>query len=418
MSWLLILSAIGFFAAFFVAVQTLRNLAIYAPAPVGAEPPEGATLAVCIPARNEEGNIEDCVRAVLASELPGLRCVVYDDESTDRTTAILQRLQGEDDRLVICPTTAKPADWNGKQWACSRMCALSFAPDTDSGLGCSHALLIDADVRLSPDAPSRALAAFADADARVRTLDGSRGLGLLSTFPRQVTRTLSEHLAVPMIFFLLFGYLPMRGMRRSLQPSMSAACGQFMLVGRDAYAESGGHEPFKDSMHDGVKMPRAIRRAGYSTDLFNGTDLASCRMYRGLVETWRGFAKNAYEGLGSVALLVFLTVAHGVGHILPPIVVVWSAIETARGGEGAWLPGVIALAAIVVAVGSRLAIVRTVRHSAVGVALHPVAVAMMTAIQWHSFVLHVTGRRSWRGRTQGQGAGPTGSSTPPATPAA
>ena len=28
-----------------------------------------------------------------------------------------------------------------------------------------------------------------------------------------------------------------------------------------------------------------------------------------------------------------------------------------------------------------------------------VAVLVMTLIQWHSFLLHLTGRRTWRGRT-------------------
>jgi hypothetical protein len=33
-----------------------------------------------------------------------------------------------------------------------------------------------------------------------------------------------------------------------------------------------------------------------------------------------------------------------------------------------------------------------------GAMLHPMGVLMMTAIQWHSFVLHLRGKRSWRGR--------------------
>ena len=51
-------------------------------------------------------------------------------------------------------------------------------------------------------------------------------------------------------------------------------------------------------MHDGIKMPRNFRSHGWQTDLIDGTDLARCRMYRGFIESFHGFAKNGYEGLG------------------------------------------------------------------------------------------------------------------------
>ena len=94
--------------------------------------------------------------------------------------------------------------------------------------------------------------------------------------------------------------------------SASAAVGQFILCRRDAWLDSGGHAGFRDSMHDGVKMPRAFRESGHATDLFDGTDLVSCRMYRGFRETWAGFAKNAYEGLDmSPWLRTYATIRDG-----------------------------------------------------------------------------------------------------------
>jgi hypothetical protein len=35
------------------------------------------------------------------------------------------------------------------------------------------------------------------------------------------------------------------------------------------------------------------------------------------------------------------------------------------------------------------------------VAFHPVSIALLLAIQWRSWWLHLTGRRAWRGRTAG-----------------
>jgi hypothetical protein len=38
------------------------------------------------------------------------------------------------------------------------------------------------------------------------------------------------------------------------------------------------------------------------------------------------------------------------------------------------------------------------RTSMLGAMLHPLGVLLMTAIQWHSWVLHIRGKRTWRGR--------------------
>jgi hypothetical protein len=42
------------------------------------------------------------------------------------------------------------------------------------------------------------------------------------------------------------------------------------------------------------------------------------------------------------------------------------------------------------------------RQPLVGVLLHPIGVLLMTAIQWRSWWLHITGRRVWRGRVAGE----------------
>ncbi|MEO0716890.1 MAG: glycosyl transferase, partial [Planctomycetota bacterium] len=144
--------------------------------------------------------------------------------------------------------------------------------------------------------------------------------------------------------------------------------------------------------------PRLVRKAGHKTDLFDGTDLCSVRMYRGLGETWRGFAKNAYEGLGSPIVLVVFTLMHVLGHLVPPAVLIAAAL----GAEIDRVPIALAGAAVVLALIERLILARRMRTSVVGALLHPVGVLLMTTIQWHSLYLHVTGKRSWRGRTAGE----------------
>jgi glycosyltransferase involved in cell wall biosynthesis len=383
-------------ASLAAAVQPLLlgivNMARYRRAPaladVAAET-RALRAAVCIPARNEKANIEACVRSVLASREVDVRAYVYDDESTDGTGEIVARLAAEDARVVVVPRRPLPPGWNGKQHACFRM--------AEHGLGYDPALewflFTDADVRLEPDAVARALG-FA-----LRSKSS-----LVSTVPREITGTIGEMLLVPLIHFVLMSYLPIGRMRSTLDPAASAACGQFILVSRAAYRAAGtgadyGHAGFKESMHDGVKFPRAVRRAGLRTDLYDGTESVSCRMYRGFGETWRGFAKNAFEGLGSLGLLVFITVYHALGQVLPWIVVALAALG-AQWSLGASL----AAAAVACALLGRALLAARFRQSWWNIPLHLASIVALSAVQWRSLWLHRTGKRSWKGRGGAQTA--------------
>jgi hypothetical protein len=394
MSWIL-LGACG--VCLLTLTMTVLNLRRYRRAPDAPAPADAPLVSVCIPARNEEANIEACVRSLLGGDWPPqrLEVLVYDDQSTDATGRILANLAREDARVRLTPGAPLPPGWNGKQHACDRM---------GRAAGGEWLLFTDADVRFERDAVRRGMGA---ALAPAPRGSPNAPLGLVSTFPRQITRSFGETLLVPMIFFILMSYLPMRRMRRSLSPGASAGCGQFLLVRRDAYLAAGGHAAFKDSMHDGIKLPRAVRRSGFRTDLFDGTSLCSVRMYTGFAATWRGFAKNAFEGLGSVALLVFLTALHLVGHVLPWIAVVailviaGSPLQTCPVGFDTLWPQILAPVAVVLSVIQRALLARRFGQQRWCVALHPLGVLAMTAVQWHSLALHVTGRRAWRGRTLG-----------------
>lgn len=355
------------------------NLRRYTKSRTDAAAPD-TRVAVCVPARNEEANIEACVRSLLAQDAPDLRVVVADDGSTDSTPAILARLAAEDARVIVVNPPPLPPGWNGKQHACWN------AGNAAIDAGCGWLLFTDADVRFTPDAVRRAV----DEAHRLDT-------PMLSAFPRQITGTLSEAAMVPMMFFLLLGYLPMGRMRRFTAPSYGAGCGQFLLVRSQTYQAFDGHRAFKDTMHDGIRMPKAVRALGQKSDLFDGSDLVSVRMYRGWRETWRGFAKNAYEGVGSPGLLIFLTLLHLGGHAAAWII--WPLALAMGWSPLIWAP---ALAACVLQLTQRAMIARRVGHAWASVWLHPIGVTLMTAVQWWSWHLQRAGKRAWRGRVQGE----------------
>ena len=55
-------------------------------------PATGPLVSVLVPARDEERNIAQCVIALVRQDYPWLEILVYDDQSTDRTAAIVAEL--------------------------------------------------------------------------------------------------------------------------------------------------------------------------------------------------------------------------------------------------------------------------------------------------------------------------------------
>src|SRR5205823_13144863 len=126
-----------------------------------------------------------------------------------------------DYRVRLVASEPFPADWCGKQFACHRLARHARYP---------LLVFVDADVRLASDAVAR-LAAFLE----------SSGADLVSGIPRQETSTLLEKLVLPLMSFLLLGYLPFFFMRRFGHPAFAAGCAQLFVTRRDAYEPAGGH---------------------------------------------------------------------------------------------------------------------------------------------------------------------------------
>ena len=370
---LLVLAILALAAALLPAILAAMNLTLLrTPEP---EAGEAGLVSILIPARNEAGHIAETVRAALASAGVAVEVLVGDDHSTDATAAIVAGLAVAEPRLRLVPMPPLPEGWTGKNHACAHLAGEARG---------AHLLFVDADVRLKPVA-----AAALVAHAR-RT-----GSGLVSAVPRQVMGTLGEKLTVPMINFLLVGYLPVAMMRASMRPALGAACGQLLLIGRDAYAAIGGHGAIRRFLHDGVKLPRLLRAAGHRTDLVAGHGLADCRMYTGFAQCWAGFSKNAHEGMATPVALPVWTALLGLGHVLPILLVLAGALVGLSGAT--WF---LALAALAVSLATRAAITLATGEPAATIPLHPAAVVVALAIQWNVLLRRKrAGAAIWKGRS-------------------
>ena len=329
-------------------------------------------ISVLIPARDEEGAIEAAVRSVLGSAGVEFEIVVMDDGSTDRTAAIVSGLAAEDARVRLEMAPVLPVGWNGKQHAC-----WALANVARYEVMC----FVDADVRLEPEALRR-MVSFLTKDSR----------DLVSGFPRQVTGSWMEWMLLPLIHFVLLGFLPLGKMRRGTDPAFAAGCGQFMMVRRASYFACGGHSGIRTTMHDGLLLPRLFRASGFRTDLADLTDLATCRMYRSAGQVWHGLAKNATEGIADPVRIAPISGVLLFGQVLPFLLLFW--LGSAGWGlgvcivlsvAGAWLPHVLAVGRF--------------RQDWRGALLHPLGILILLAIQWYALGRKVMGGAvSWKTR--------------------
>ncbi|HVI68947.1 MAG TPA: glycosyltransferase [Magnetospirillaceae bacterium] len=124
------------------------------------------TVSVCVPARNEDHALTDCLASVLASDYPKLEVLVLDDCSQDKTSQIIRSFAHDGVRFI---QGELPADgWLGKNQA--RQTLAEHA----SG---DFLLFLDVDTRVSPDSISQLIDFTLDSNIRMVSVLPQNRLG-------------------------------------------------------------------------------------------------------------------------------------------------------------------------------------------------------------------------------------------------
>lgn len=265
----------------------------------------GVRVSVLIPARNEERNIERCLKSLEEQTYQNYEIIVLDDRSSDRTSNLVRARMKNCDRIRLISGTELPDGWTGKAWAC-----LQLAKEATGEVF----VFTDADTWHAKSCLARAVVGAEQEDA-----------DLYSLWPRQETGSIGEKLVIPLVYLLVLGFLPQwilwgvqrlqrkeywwgQGIVKKLKPEwlrmLGAANGQYLLFRKSTYWEIGGHEFVRDHLVEDIALGRAVAsRTGEGMRVVNadGSDLLHCRMYRSSAEVWEGFTKNlrpAFEASG------------------------------------------------------------------------------------------------------------------------
>jgi cellulose synthase/poly-beta-1,6-N-acetylglucosamine synthase-like glycosyltransferase len=368
--WILLVPAtIAAFLAFFVAiVLAYSDRAIDRLAEVRL--PEQQTLpriSLIAAAKDEERNIEQAVRSLVAIDYPDLQITLVNDRSRDRTGEILTRMNAEFPQLNVVNVTELPTGWLGKNHA------LQLGAEHSQG---EWLLFTDADIIFERTALRRAIAYALEhqLDHLAATPDVQMKSWLLHAF----VLTFS-------IYFTLF-VKPWR-VRDPRRPE-HVGIGAFNLIRAEVYKSIGRHEPIRMRPDDDLKLGKIVKKGGYRQDVVQGVGMIAVEWYASLREVIVGLEKNAFSGVDySVSLTVFSSL-FSLAFNVWPYLAVWIVPGPAR-----WLY----VAAVVLQLLTAAGFARSMKLPISTALAFPITVALFTYIQWRSmFLTYYRGGIRWR----------------------
>ena len=343
--------------------------------------PEGGPLSVypfvsvCVPARDEERDIEACLTSLLNQNYPHFEVIVVDDNSTDNTSSIIQALKKRHANLVAIQGAALPSDWYGKPFA------LHQAEQKAQG---ELLLFTDADPVFQPYALTTAV-----------DLMQKHQLDMVSLLPGAEFGSFWERTVQPVIFAFIAA---LTRFKKVNDPESKSAMGvgAFILLRREVYDRVGGYATLKQAILEDIGMARLVKKSGAKIMIADAQKIYSIRMYHSFREIWAGWRKNVFLAMKKSIFKTFYYILCVLGFVVTPWLLV--GVHLCMGSSLGWLA--IALAGLGLVLITELALCHELNLEKRYALLFPLGALVMAAIMINSMI-HVLlrGQAEWRGRT-------------------
>lgn len=321
-------------------------------------------VSVLAPLRNESQNVSALMSSLLGQDLlRNHEVIVLDDNSEDDTSELLAKYS--EPQLSVIFGQSLPESWLGKNFACHQLAERSQG---------DFLVFVDADVRLDPKAIAASI-----------NLMKSLNWDFISPYPRQIAVSFLERLTQPLLQWSWFATLPLRFAQRFMRPSTVVANGQFLIIKRQAYFNSGGHQAVRSEVLDDLELARNLIRSGFKGGVVDGSKIAVCRMYSNAKELVEGYTKSQWRafvnpyGAAFAVLLLFAT------SIAPLLLGVLGEIY-------GWY-------AYFIMVASRLLVGFKTGSVLSSASLHPLSAGVWIFLIINSWIQKYRGALTWRGRS-------------------
>jgi chlorobactene glucosyltransferase len=261
-------------------------------------------VSVIVPARNEQDNIERCLRSLLAQNYPHFEVIVVNDNSTDNTLEIVREVKSREtgqreqdgslhmDRLKIITVAEKPEKWTGKAWA--------------SEQGYSHST---GDILLFTDADTY----YMDKDTIYGTvsymqkenLDVLTGVGFieLRDFWSKITMPLWNH------FSILLG--ANTGAMNNPKSKAAYLVGGFFLIHKKVLEGIGTFRSVQNAIHEDAELGLLLKNTGNTIKIARIDNGVSALWSRDLQTLWYGIKRtivpmNKWQIFASLITVFFM----------------------------------------------------------------------------------------------------------------
>jgi len=366
------------------ALNLVLNLrALKKPSSDGKLPEPVPLVSVLIPARDEEVNIENCLKSLQEQDYTNLEILVLDDSSSDGTASLVERMATTDNRIQLLRGDSLPQGWAGKPFACYQLAKKAKG---------AWLLFTDADT-IHASHMVRSVLSFA---LKYRC-------ALLSGFPRQLTTSLPQRVAIPVLYFVILSWFPLWWLQHSKKPKPSLAIGQFLLFPREEYWRIGGHKAVKSRILEDVWLGVEVNRHGGRHMAVDLSLLVSCSMYQNIGSMWEGFVKWIYSVVALSSLVLIGLVIAGLIFFLAPFYWLWQTTFAATSSAGLQL---LAAFQVAVIIGMRWVTDKRFKEPVISALLHPLGFSFLFAACLYGASRRVLRARvGWKKRLYGGKSG-------------
>jgi glycosyltransferase involved in cell wall biosynthesis len=326
-----------------------------------------------VPARNEEAVISSCIES-LAVQAQIDEILVVNDQSTDATPSIVEKLTHQIPKLRLLETQQLPPGWVGKNnavWLGAREAHGDWL------------LFTDADAVHGPDSADKALA-IASQESAV----------LVSFSPEQIMETWFEKSLIPYVYCRLGSKFNFDDVNDPSKPA-AAANGQFLLIRKDVYQAVGGHASVAGDVLEDVALAKRVKGAGYRIWFGSGKGIVRVRMYRSFAAMWEGWKKNLYPLMGGTLVAAtkeYLRAVLPIFAILVAAVIAKVSTDSIAAALGVLLAGMALLFA-----GDYFELKRN--QLPPGLVWYGIAGRLLfTRVLLASYASHRRGKLAWKGR--------------------
>ena len=335
------------------------------------------SISVCIPARNEERDIKNCVKSVLNQDYPSFEVIVVDDNSSDNTAKIVRSMTEEYPNLIFIAGAQLAPGWIGKPYA------LHQAYQKSRG---QYLLFTDADLMYRSHALKTAIHTMICKD-----------LDLLTLMPAAIFGSFWERVVQPVIFWFIAALTSFRKVNSQSHQS-AMGFGAFLLFKKASYQKIGGHLSVANEILEDIMIAKKAKFNGLSILVADGKHLFSIRMYHSMKEIWVGWRKNIFLAMKKSVLRAFYYMVMVLCFLLTPYIVVMCNLWMGTGNL--WLG--ISLLGLALSLAAGLGLCHELGLERKNVFLFPLGAIVMVVIMFNSMVQTLLLERTeWRGRTYG-----------------